>query len=56
MLKLWRLTLGLFVVLVALFDTGQWIGRTFTVLLFALSTNPDGTPCKRPCIFGVRPA
>jgi hypothetical protein len=51
-----------------LFNLMFWLLVTLTVVIFALReastrspsslaslfTNPDGTPCERPCLFGVR--
>jgi hypothetical protein len=55
MVKFSYLTLTLIVVLIALIGTVHWIGRTLAAPLAILYTNPDGTPCKGPCFFGVRP-
>jgi hypothetical protein len=55
MVKLWHLTLTLIVVFGTLIGSVHWIGRAVAAPLIILFTNPDGTPCKSPCLFGVRP-
>jgi hypothetical protein len=55
MLRLFRLTaisvFGLSMVMAAV----RWIGGTQPLSLAAWFTNPDGTPCPYPCLFGIRP-
>jgi len=59
MTKIWGISRALFVVLCVVIGGVQLIGRTQRAgpdtSVETLFTNPDGTPCQRPCLFGVRP-
>ncbi len=55
MAKVWHLTrLVIFISAVAVSIT-QFICGARPSQFALLFTNPDGTPCQRPCLFGVRP-
>ncbi len=53
--RLIRLTLLLIVICAAAIFAARLIGSTRPNPLAILFTNPDGTPCQRPCLLGVRP-
>lgn len=55
MFQLIRLTLALFVICAVAIFAAHLVGRTQPSPLAALFTNPDGSPCERPCLFGIRP-
>jgi len=55
MFRLIRLTLLLIVACAAAIFAAHLIGGTRPNPLAILFTNPDGTPCQRPCLLGVRP-
>ncbi len=55
MSKFRRLTSTLILVLYVVIHTVQGIGRLQPAPIAILFTNPDGTPCQQPCLFGVRP-
>src|SRR5579864_3430262 len=55
MIKLCRLAVGLLLSLTVLIGLVRLIGGTQSVPLAMLFTQPDGTPCQRPCLFGVQP-
>lgn len=55
MSRLIRLTLLLIVTCAAAIFTTHLIGGTRPNPLAILFTNPDGTPCQRPCLLGVGP-
>src|SRR5438552_4157908 len=53
--KIWRITRALFVVLCVAIGGVQLITRAARASVATLFTNPDSSPCQRPCLFGVRP-
>ncbi len=53
--RFFRLTLGVLIVSAAAIVASRLSGNSHTPLVAALFTNPDGTPCQRPCLFGIRP-
>jgi hypothetical protein len=57
MLRLCVRTLILIIVLSAALFTARLIGKTQPApsLFSVIFTNPDGSPCEMPCMFGVRP-
>jgi hypothetical protein len=55
MSHLFRLMLALFLLHIALITTANLITRHQRPTFLDLFTNPDGTPCERPCLFGIRP-
>lgn len=55
MLRLFRLALGSMLLITAGVVAARFVGSTQTSALAALFTNPDGTACELPCLFGVRP-
>lgn len=55
MFRLLRLTLALIATFAAGIFVASRISSTQPSALAVLFTNPDGTPCERPCLFGVRP-
>jgi hypothetical protein len=55
MAKFWCLTCALVVISVLGMGAACLIGGTRSLHFAILFTNPDGTPCQRPCLFGVRP-
>jgi hypothetical protein len=52
---MYRLCTGLIVILAALVFAARVAGRTQPLPTLPLITNPDGSPCKLPCLFGIRP-
>jgi hypothetical protein len=55
MFRLIRLMLLLVITCAAAIFAARLVGRTRPVPLAILFTNPNGTPCPRPCLFGVQP-
>lgn len=55
MARLYRLALGCIGVLALLMLVGRLVGSTRPLPLAILFTNPDGSTCQRPCLFGIRP-
>lgn len=55
MFRLFNLTLILLIMFIAMIFAARVTGSTQPSPLTALFTNPDGTRCERPCLFGIRP-
>jgi len=55
MAKISRLSLIVLAVVTLFVTVGRWLGYTQSPNLALLFTYPDGTPCQRPCLFGIRP-
>ncbi|MCC7448372.1 MAG: hypothetical protein IT324_13205 [Anaerolineae bacterium] len=55
MFRLIRLTRALISICTLAIFAAHLVGRTQPSPLAALFTNPDGTPCERPCLFGIHP-
>src|SRR5689334_6507113 len=55
MFRLLRLTFALIATFAAAIFVARRISSTQPSPLAVLFTNPDGTPCERPCLFGIRP-
>ena len=59
MLKLFRLILALILVLTAGIIAARLIGESqppgTALLLHVMFTNPDGSACEKPCMFGIHP-
>jgi hypothetical protein len=55
MFKFCRLVAGLLLSLTVLIGMAPLIGGAQSAPLAMLFTKPDGTPCQRPCLFGVQP-
>ncbi|MCC7449453.1 MAG: hypothetical protein IT324_18685 [Anaerolineae bacterium] len=55
MCRLFRFTAISVFGLSLLITTARWIGVAQPLPLAAWFTNPDGTPCTYPCLFGIRP-
>jgi len=55
MRRLFRFTAISVVGLSLLITAAHWIGGLQPLPLAAWFTNPDGTPCTYPCLFGIRP-
>ncbi|MCC7448334.1 MAG: hypothetical protein IT324_13015 [Anaerolineae bacterium] len=55
MFRLIRLTILLVITCGTAIFAARLVGRTRPVPLAILFTNPNGTPCPRPCLFGVQP-
>src|SRR5215813_5145145 len=55
MLRLIRVTLLIAVICAAATVTTRLIGGLWSSPLEVLFTDPDGSPCERPCMFGLRP-
>lgn len=55
MYRLLRLTFLLISVLSAIVIVTRLVGNQKNTTSRMLFTNPDGTPCERPCLFGIRP-
>jgi len=54
-LRLIRLCLALSVVLIGGILASRVLGMAQANPVATLFTNPDGSPCRMPCLFGVRP-
>jgi hypothetical protein len=52
---MYRLCAGLIVFLAALVFAARLTGRAQPLPLLPLITNPDGSACRLPCLFGIRP-
>jgi hypothetical protein len=50
-----RLTLIVTTLCTAAIGMTQWMTRQQPPPVLTIFTNPDGTPCDRPCLFGVQP-
>jgi len=55
MAKFWRLIRALILASAITLGGVQPLGSTQPSRFAMLFTNPDGTPCRHPCLFGVRP-
>lgn len=57
MIRLIRPTIAIILTLAGVLWAARQIGAAQPVppMLSVLFTNPDGSPCERPCMFGVRP-
>jgi hypothetical protein len=55
MANFWHLTRTLILTSAIVFGGVQLSAKMQPSHLAMLFTNPDGTPCKRPCLFGIRP-
>ncbi len=56
MIRFRRLVCGLLFILVTVLVGVRLMGSTHLGKVAALFTNPDGSPCQRPCLFGIRTA
>ena len=55
MRRLVLLSLGLSILFAAATAFTRVLGRPESSLFVGIFTNPDGSPCKPPCMFGIRP-
>ncbi|MFN8530670.1 MAG: hypothetical protein U0670_18855 [Anaerolineae bacterium] len=53
--KLYKGIFGLWIVAIALISAAIGVGHLRHNPMAILFTNPDGTPCEMPCLFGIRP-
>jgi hypothetical protein len=54
-MRFFRLALALTIIFLLTILTSRFVGATQANPIAVLFTNPDGSPCQMPCLFGVRP-